>query len=419
MNDLKSEISIEEFYKIISCVDIEIEEEDIFYRRKYNDISNYFKTILTHNENSLLYDYSKIFSLKGLLLIKINPNSDIKDFLKLLSKNYFLDVIELDYERVFFSSTAFLGSFQEIVQDVISLKNERKDTKLEDTESMKRNVNASINKVLIIDENQLRIELDDSIKLLELFINSNLSSLNFIEKNSIVVWITNEISNISNNSDRVFDIFDLFINFPPLDRVERESVLKHFSELYPKIVFDIDSIANYSKLWEIYDFKHLIKLGIFKHYIKSELNQKSNEITDILIELIESKEFIPSVNSSIKNGHEIISENLKFQIDDKGKLMELDIKAYEMLKSYRKEIQGENISDFMLNQLYEDAASKHYKELQIIIEKISKKEVLEENDRSILAKYPFILEEKPQKALIALEKANKKINRVKQMFKRT
>lgn len=419
MNDLKSEINRDEFYKILYSVDIEVNEEDIFYRRKYNDISNYFKTILTHNKNSILYDYSKIFSPKGLLLVKINPNSDINDFLKLLSKNYYLDVIELNYERIFFSSVDFLRSFQKIVQDVINLKNEVHNTKLDEPEFTEREVNASINKILIIDENQLRIELDKDKKLLEVFINSGLKSLNLIEKNSMVIWITNEINTISGNSDRIFDIFDFFINIPPLDRAERESVLKHFSELYPKIVFDIDSIANYTKLWEIYDFKHLLKLGIFNHYLKSELNQKSNEITDVLIDLIESREFIPSVKSGIQNGREIISENFKFQIDDKGKLMELDVKAYEMLKSYRKEIQEENFSDFMLNQLYEHAASKHYKELQIIIEKLSKKEVLKENDRSILAKYPFILEEKPQKALIALEKANKKINRIKQMFKRT
>ena len=97
----------------------------------------------------------------------------------------------------------------------------------------------------------------------------------------------------------------------------------------------------------------------------------------------------------------------------------MDFRAYENLKAYRKEIQEENISDFMRNQLYEHAASKHYKELQIIIEKIIKRESLEVNDRLILAKYPFILSENPQKALIALEKAKKNINRINQMYKGT
>ncbi|MEJ2296079.1 MAG: hypothetical protein P8Y23_15090, partial [Candidatus Lokiarchaeota archaeon] len=204
---------------------------------------------------------------------------------------------------------------------------------------------------------------------------------------------------------------------PPLDRGERESVLRHFSELYPKIVFDVDSIANYTKLWEVKDFKHLLKLGILKHFLKSELNQKSNEITDILIELIEAREFIPSIEFETLSGQGNIPEIQSVQIPNTNRFETMDIRAYENTMAYKKEIQEESISEFMLNQLYENAASKHYKELQIIIEKINKHEFLEDNDRSVIAKYPFILNENPNKALIALEKAKKKINRIKQIYK--
>ena len=413
MDELGSNLNIEKFYSILHSVDIEIEQEDIFYRSKYNDIMNYFKTILTHNENSILYDYSKIVSPHGLLLIKINRNSDINDFLKLISKNYFLDVIELKYEEIFFRATDFFEHFEEIIQDMISSENEINSAKRNDNNSGDKNLNTSIKKILIIDEGQLNFNLNIPTNLLEVFINSKLNKTNFIENNSLLIWITNKFNNISMNSPKIFDIFDLFINIPPFDGSEREAVLKHFSELFPKIVFDIETIANYTKLWEVNDFKHLLKLGIFNHYLKSELNQKSNEITDVLIELIEKGEFIPSINSEIQDDQKVISENNITQI--KG----MDFRAYENLKAYRKEIQEENISDFMRNQLYENAASKHYKELQIIIEKIIKHEAFEVNDRTILAKYPFILSENPQKALIALEKAKKNINRINQMYKDT
>lgn len=411
MDDLESNLKIDKFYSILRSVDIEIEQEDIFYRSKYNDIMNYFKMILTHSENSLLYDYSKIVSPHGLLLIKINQNSDINDFLKLISKNYFLDVIELNYEEIFFRATDFFEHFQEIVQDMISSENDINNTKINDKNPGEKNLNTSIKKILIIDEGQLNFNLSIPTNLLEVFINSKLNKTNFIEKSSLLIWITNKFNNISMNSQKIFDIFDLFTNIPPFDGSEREAVLKHFSELFPKIVFDIETIANYTKLWEVNDFKHLLKFGIFNHYLKSELNQKSNEITDVLIELIETREFIPSINSEIQDDQEVISENNITQI--KG----VDLRAYENLKAYRKEIQEENISDFMRNQLYEHAASKHYKELQIIIEKIIKHEALEVNDREILANYPFILSENPQKALIALEKAKKNINRINQMYK--
>jgi len=70
----------------------------------------------------------------------------------------------------------------------------------------------------------------------------------------------------------------------------------------------------------------------------------------------------------------------------------------------------------MLNQLYENAASERYTELLIILDKLNKKEILEENDLKILAMYPFILNDNPQKAQINLEKAKKKIEQIKQAF---
>jgi hypothetical protein len=417
MNDLKSNLSKGKFYRTLHSIDIEVEQGEIFYREKYNDIMNYFKMILTHNEDSLLYDYSKIISPKGLLLININQNSDIHDFLKLVSKNYFLDVIELNNEEIFFNYTQFLEDFILIVQNILNKQNDATNSPPNNKNSLHKELNASINKIIIIYESQLDFKTHEPINLMEVFINSKLSESSFTDNKCFLIWITNKMSNIYRNSQKIFDIFDLFINIPPLDRGERESVLRHFSELYPKIVFDVDSIANYTKLWEVKDFKHLLKLGILKHFLKSELNQKSNEITDILIELIEAREFIPSIEFETLSGQGNIPEIQSVQIPNTNRFETMDIRAYENTMAYKKEIQEESISEFMLNQLYENAASKHYKELQIIIEKINKHEFLEDNDRSVIAKYPFILNENPNKALIALEKAKKKINRIKQIYK--
>jgi hypothetical protein len=41
---------------------------------------------------------------------------------------------------------------------------------------------------------------------------------------------------------------------------------------------------------------------------------------------------------------------------------------------------------------------------------------LEENDRLLLAKYPFILNYLPKTAQINLEKAKKRVDRIKQAF---
>jgi hypothetical protein len=70
----------------------------------------------------------------------------------------------------------------------------------------------------------------------------------------------------------------------------------------------------------------------------------------------------------------------------------------------------------MLNQLYEDAAFKNYREIILIIDKLDKNEPLEKNDRKLLADYPFILNDPPNMALINLEKAKKRVDRIKQAF---
>jgi len=419
MDDVKSNLNTDKFYKVLHSVDIEVEQGDLYYRRKYNDIMNYFKMVLIHNENSLLSEYSKIIIPKGLLLIRINPNSDIHEFLKIISKNYFLDVYEINYEKIFFNYTDFLEIFPEIILDIINLKKDNNNTKVNNEDSLDKDLNVCINKILLIDENKLKISSNEPTNLLEIFINSKLNKVNYIEKNSILIWITEKINIISKNSQKIFDLFDLFININPLDRSEREAVLKHYSEMFPRIVFDVETIANYTNLWEVNDFKNLLKLGIFNHYLKSELNQKSNEITEVLIDLIETREFLPSINSNIQNKQDQIIEHNFSHISNKGNLEGIDFRAYEKVKEYRKEIQEESVSEFMRNQLYEHAASKDYKELQIILEKMIKHENLEKNDRYILARYPFVLNENPDKALITLEKAKKKIARINQMYKGT
>ena len=79
-------------------------------------------------------------------------------------------------------------------------------------------------------------------------------------------------------------------------------------------------------------------------------------------------------------------------------------------------IKSQRISDFMVTQLYEDAASEKYTELVILLDKIKKQEALEEYDKKLLAEYSFILNDPPNIALIALEKAKKRIDNIKKVF---
>ena len=128
----------------------------------------------------------------------------------------------------------------------------------------------------------------------------------------------------------------------------------------------------------------------------------SNEITHILLDLIESGEFIPSIISTISNNNLKIDEDEENQhfIQNISKIEEEKFKETKDINGYINSIRDLRPSEFMLNQLYENAAFLNYNELLLIIDKIDKKEPLEENDRKLLAKYPFILTESPKRAQI-------------------
>ena len=246
----------------------------------------------------------------------------------------------------------------------------------------------------------------------------NNTHIKFIDLNLVLVWITHDLEDVKAISHKIYNEFDLFIKIPILDKIERETILRDFLERDPKIVFDINMITNYTEKWEVKDIKQLLKVGIFKHFINSELNETSNEITDILIKLISSGEYIPNINTSHSQplSESEINDNIShekqidsIQISDKNEKIR-DIGGFV------DDIRESRISDFMLNQLYENAASMNYNELLLIIDKLNKKEPLEDNDRKVLAKYPFVLNDSPALAQINLEKAKKRVDLIKQAF---
>ncbi|MHA2268674.1 MAG: hypothetical protein ACXAB8_12825, partial [Promethearchaeota archaeon] len=170
--------------------------------------------------------------------------------------------------------------------------------------------------------------------------------------------------------------------------------------------------------WEVIDIKKIVQVGIMKQFLNSELNETSNEITQILLDLIETGEYIPTINQNIpkvqliQQDNEVLSNNL----DTNSKKERSNHNEPIVLDNYLNNIRGSRISDFMLNQLYEDAAFRNYSELVIIIDKLDKKEPLEENDRKMIANYPFILNDSPNMAQINLEKAKKRVDRIKHTF---
>ena len=417
MKEPETNLRYNQYYRVISPSEIDIKREDIFYRDKYNDIINYIKGMLTNNEYSTIQQY---LIPKGLLLINIVSGTDILDFLKLISKNYYLDFVELNYLEISKEPEEFFKNFniilKKIVEELISKVNNLNENKngYDDV-----NEKSKPNKLFLIDQLELKETLLNEKNLLKLFINTLKNyEITFLENGIILIWINKNLNEIEQNSKDIFQIFDLFIKIPLLSNNEREIVLKNFSEKNQKIVFDINQIVNYTQNWEIQEIKHLLKTAVFKHFLNSELNETSNEITAVIINLIESGEFIPSISAKAKEIQDIYHENYKFasKISQIQKTQDYKKINFNELQSIQEHIQNQPISEFMLNQLYENAASKNYTELVIILDKLNKKEILEENERKLLAKYPFILNDSPSRAQINLEKAKKRMDHIKQAF---
>ena len=417
MKEPETDLKYNQYYRVISPSEINIKREDIFYRDKYNDIINYIKGMLTNNEYSTIQQY---LIPKGLLLINIDSGTDILDFLKLISKNYYLDFIELNYLEISKEPEEFLKNFNIILKNIadelaskVNNIDENKDGYDDVNEKNKPN------KLFLIDQVELTETLLNEKNLLKLFINTLKNyEVTFLENGIILIWINKNLNEIEQNSKDIFQIFDLFIKIPLLINHEREIVLKNFSEKNKKIVFDINQIVNYTQNWEIQEINHLLKTAVFKHFLNSELNETSNEITAVIINLIESGEFIPSLSAKTKELQDIYNENYKFasKIGQIQKPQDYKKINFNELQSIQEHIQNQPISEFMLNQLYENAASKNYTELVIILDKLNKKEILEDNERKLLAKYPFILNDSPSRAQINLEKAKKRMDHIKQAF---
>jgi len=285
MNEVNSAPEFLKYLKAISPSEIKVNKEEIFYREKYNDIINYFKLMLTNSEDLEIYNY---LSPKGSMIINVNLGSDILEYLKLIASNYYLELVELNNTELSSTPSDFYNNINNILREFYKSKEEKVD---EDDKK----------KLILINQSKDFKNILDGKSVLTNFIRNyqnDKENIDFLANKAILVWITYEYQDILDISNVLYDVFDLFIKIPILNNNERDTILKTFSEKNPKIAFDINAIVSITENWEVKDLKPLLKVAILKHYLNAELNDASNEITDVILELIESGEFIPSATTS-------------------------------------------------------------------------------------------------------------------------
>ena len=90
MEDLSKVPEFSRYFRVILPSEINIDKDEIFYRDKYNDIINYIKSMATFDHDNTLEEYLKP---KGAILINVNSGTDIIEFIKLISMNYYSIIV--------------------------------------------------------------------------------------------------------------------------------------------------------------------------------------------------------------------------------------------------------------------------------------------------------------------------------------
>ncbi len=410
-------------------LDLQIERKDIFYRESYSEIIDYIKFLLSSEAVS---SETKIKKIKGSILIDAPYGSDILGYIKLIAKTFTLKFVKLNFPEIRKSPNDFILNFPNIFDNLAKIYGGAKKVEQEVKEKDKTIERAL--KFIFVAENQQelfqRTQKDIHFDLFEHLyyeLKNKMENINFIENGIIFIGINHQENTLCQAS---FKLFDFYLKIPTITENERIIILEKISEeISANQTFNVDKIASLTEGWEVNDIRELIKIAYLRNVAK--LDDCVNDITELTEKIIDRGEFIPSylislnfiqnklgtfqtsLNSSI---HQSINQNRKFNIElskeEYSKIPELE----SQLRAEIEKIRSQRISNFMVQQLYEDAASENYTELLVILDKMKKKEPLEDYDRKLLAEYSFILNDPPNIALILLEKAKKRIDNIKKAF---
>lgn len=418
-----------EYLIIKNPLDLQIERKDIFYRESYSEIIDYIKFLLSSEAVS---SETKIKKIKGSILINAPYGSDILGYIKLIAKTFTLKFVKLNFPEIRKSPNDFILNFPNIFDNLAKIYREAKKVEQEVKEKDKT-IERALKFIFIVENQQelfQRTQKDIHFDLFEHLyyeLKNKMENINFIENGIIFIGINHQENTLCQAS---FKLFDFYLKIPTITENERIIILGKISEeISANQTFNVGRIASLTEGWEVSDIRELIKIAYLRNVAK--LDDSVSDITELTEKIIDRGEFIPSylislnfiqnklgtfqtsINSSI---HQSINQNRKF---NREVSKEEHIKIPELESQLRTEIEkirSQRISNFMVQQLYEDAASENYTELLVILDKMKKKEPLEEYDRKLLAEYSFILNDPPNIALILLEKAKKRIDNIKKAF---
>ncbi|MCJ7647600.1 MAG: hypothetical protein MUP85_03205, partial [Candidatus Lokiarchaeota archaeon] len=130
----------------------------------------------------------------------INNGTDIIEFLKFISTNYNLNIVQFNIDKILETPQEFYANFNLIIEEIFR-------SNAEDTEKLSEKYD-EVNKIKRIVLVEQVIELDSQDKsLLRIFLNYFLkksSDYSFIDQQTLLFWVSHNIDEINKNSQEVF-----------------------------------------------------------------------------------------------------------------------------------------------------------------------------------------------------------------------
>ena len=355
--------------------------QDFFF--PYKEINNLIQFNLDEIEKQIERKSEKMENsdilgkISGKILIKSPENHEIQLFLQQFSSANYCKLYKLDIFRLIKEN---ISNFISLKEDLINFFITKDFTEpfiiifpLDELEYFSREEISLIYTIFKITENFMPISLG-----------------------GIFLFISSLSQNLPSDFNNFFDLeVNLQIPDTKFKKFFIESILKDI----PNNNVDIEHFSLQVKDWNVATIRKFL-IFAYRHFQINQKDDLTNKIkfnTFFLSDLIENNS-INFRNNNSKDKRNAVQKSKV--INSEPKLLDPEIKLNENFE----------------NQLYQEAASKNYEDLCIILDKIQKGIVLLPFERLKLADNSFILKEDPKKALQKLNKAKIIVDKFKKII---
>jgi len=372
LNDISSQASNSEHHQDLSLKDYFPAYQSLFNALQY--LLGSFSPAPTEVSPEIISQSRP--SIHGRILVETPPGHDIQKFMQI------------------YASSSGMGYF---ILDVAQLSKEAPDKQAEMLIQFFQNQSADIPFIFYIPFDQF---LHKIIHESDLFLNliKECTKCASMSKKCITIFSIHTDLVIP---EIVLNFFDLEFTLKLPDFAARKQFLVTALENFtPKALdIDFDHLSLQLEGWNFMDLRRFVKNATFLFLSEKYVHLKPKVLeTSFLTNPLEKRIIrMPQLNQSNSQTSFSSATTLIQPISQ----LENNISVHDRRFS---------------QQLYQDAASRDYEKLVIILDKLQKGIVFQQFERELLGDYPFFLKTEPKQALQKLNKAKIRIEKIQRLI---